>query len=303
VTDEQTSPHDATGDPLASPQEALPPAAPVLRAATPGQQRLTAVAEIVLCSSLPTQVVLGALLVQFGLAPTVQGGGLSLPFVFTVSILDTALLIVLMTLFTRAHGDSVSELWLGPRRPAPERGSDQPFLAFDAPPLEIGSGGDGAHHRGPLVRPIVREALLGLSLVPVVFMLVVVLLLAVRAAAPVLHNVPSNPLEEMARGGAINAAAFGVIAIVAGGIREELQRAFLLRRFERHLGGGTVGVIVTSIAFGLGHAVQGWDAAVTTGALGAFWAVLYQHRRSSVAPMVSHAGFNSMEVLRVALGV
>jgi membrane protease YdiL (CAAX protease family) len=59
-------------------------------------------------------------------------------------------------------------------------------------------------------------------------------------------------------------------------------------------------VIVLSVGFGLGHIVQGWDAVVTTGALGAFWAVLYLRRRSVVAPLVSHAGFNSLEVLRVA---
>ena len=56
-----------------------------------------------------------------------------------------------------------------------------------------------------------------------------------------------------------------------------------------------------SVAFGLGHIVQGWDAVITTGLLGAFWAVLYLRRRSSVAPLVSHAGFNALEVLRVAI--
>jgi membrane protease YdiL (CAAX protease family) len=59
--------------------------------------------------------------------------------------------------------------------------------------------------------------------------------------------------------------------------------------------------VVLSIAFGLGHVVQGWDAVVGTGVLGAFWAVLYARRRSVLAPMVSHAGFNALEVLRVAV--
>ena len=54
------------------------------------------------------------------------------------------------------------------------------------------------------------------------------------------------------------------------------------------------------VAFGLGHWVQGLDAVVTTGTLGAFWAIVYLRRRSSVAPIVSHAGFNSLEILRVA---
>ena len=256
---------DDVQDPLVTePIPVSPPASP-LDSGSPGQRRLIALAEIFLCSSLPTQLLLQVLLVQAGWAPLTETGGFSLSFVVTMSLADTALLILLMVVLTRAHAQSVSELWLGRR-------------------------------------PIVREALLGLALVPTVFLLVIVVLSAVRALAPWLHNVPTNPLEEMARGGMLDAAAFGLVAVFAGGVREELQRAFLLRRFERHLGGPVVGVIVLSVAFGLGHAVQGWDAAVTTGALGAFWAILYLWRRSSVAPLVSHAGFNSLEVLRVALG-
>ena len=242
----------------------LESAPPPLDAGTPSQRRLIAIAEILLCSSVPTQVLLQVLLVQAGVAPLTESGGFSLPFVVMMSLADTVLLILLMVVLTRAHGQSVSELWLGRRPP-------------------------------------IREALLGLALVPSVFMLVVVLLSVTRLAAPVLHNVPTNPLEELARGGVANAAAFGLVAIFAGGVREELQRAFLLRRFEEHLGGPVVGVIVLSVAFGLGHAVQGWDAALTTGTLGAFWAVIYLRRRSSIAPLVSHAGFNSLEVLRVAI--
>jgi membrane protease YdiL (CAAX protease family) len=223
------------------------------------------VAEIFLCSSLPTQIILQTLMVQAGWNPLTAAGAFSLPFVVTMSLADTVLLIVLMVVLTRAHGDSVSELWLGRR-------------------------------------PILREALLGIAFVPIVFMLVLVLLNGLRLAAPWLHNVQTNPLEDLARGGAMNAVAFGLVAILAGGVREELQRAFLLRRFERHLGGGAVGVVVLSLLFGLGHLLQGWDAAIATGVLGAFWAVMYLWRRSSVAPLVSHAGFNSLEVFRVAMG-
>jgi membrane protease YdiL (CAAX protease family) len=140
----------------------------------------------------------------------------------------------------------------------------------------------------------------GALLIPVVFLMVVVLLNVLSAVAPWLHNVPINPLERLA-GTPDEAAMFAVVAIVAGGVREELQRAFLLRRFEQHLGGAGVGVVVLSIAFGLGHIVQGWDAVITTGLLGAFWAVLYIRRRSTVAPLVSHAGFNALEVMRVAV--
>lgn len=220
-------------------------------------------AEVALCSSVPTQIVLGALLRLGGVAPLDADGRLSLTFVLILSVADTLLLVGLMVALTHAHGERVAALWLGGR-------------------------------------PVRREAVVGLVLIPAVFLAVVVLLNLLRVVAPWLHNVETNPLEQLA-GTPGDAAVFAVVAIVAGGVREELQRAFLLQRFERHLGGRIAGVVVLSAGFGLGHVVQGWDAVVTTGALGAFWAVLYLRRRSTIAPLVSHAGFNSLEVLRVAL--
>ena len=71
-----------------------------------------------------------------------------------------------------------------------------------------------------------------------------------------------------------NALIFALVVVVAGGVREELQRAFLLRRFEVYLGGSTVGVVVASTAFGAGHVLQGADAVITTGLLGAFWGLV-----------------------------
>jgi membrane protease YdiL (CAAX protease family) len=237
---------------------------PLRQQLTAWQQRLLALLEVLLCSSLPTQVLIANILGTIGIAPRV-GDQLSLTFVFALSLTDTVVLIALMVALTRAHGDSPWLLWRG--RP-----------------------------------PLAGEILVGLLLVPVAVFMVAFLIGIIRTFVPGLHNVVENPLEALATGGAGGAAMFAVVAIVAGGIREELQRAFLLRRFELHLGGETVGVIVLSTAFGLGHALQGWDAAIATGMLGAFWAILYLRRRSSVAPIISHAGFNSIEVFRVAIG-
>jgi membrane protease YdiL (CAAX protease family) len=228
-------------------------------------QRARALFEVFLCSSLPTQFLIAGLLGALGIAPRTATDELSLTFVLWLSLADSALLILLMVVLARANGDSPWLLWRG-------------------------------------VRPVTAEVVLGLLLVPAAVLMVGVLIGSIRTLAPGLHNVPENPLEALATGGAGAAALFGVVAIVAGGIREELQRAFLLQRFERHLGGATMGVVVLSTAFGLGHALQGWDAAIATGALGAFWAIVYLRRRSSIAPIVSHAGFNSIEVLRVAMG-
>ena len=57
-----------------------------------------------------------------------------------------------------------------------------------------------------------------------------------------------------------------------------------------------MGVVVSSLAFGIGHVVQGADAAIATGILGAFWGIAYLRRRSVVAPVVSHAAFDLLQI-------
>jgi uncharacterized protein len=221
-----------------------------------------AVAEVLLCSSVPTQLAIGGLLRAIGMPTPVPGEPLPLGFVVALGLLDTLALVILMVVLTRAHGARVGDLWLGPRPPD-------------------------------------REAMLGILLIPVVFLLVIVLLSLVHLLAPWLRTVPDNPLEQLATAGTLQAIVLAGVAIVAGGVREELQRAFVLVRFEQHLGGPIVGVLVVSTAFGLLHALQGADAVLVTGMLGAFWAVLYLRRRSVIAPLVSHAGFNALQILRV----
>ena len=249
--------------PVTEPLAPIEPFPPRIERFTPLQRRLLAVGEVVLCSSVPTQLLIGELLSAAGWA-TGTASTLELPFVLTLLLADTLIVIVLMVWLTRVHGESPSALWLGAARPR-------------------------------------RELFVGLLLVPVVFLMVVILLNGLRLFAPWLHDVTTNPLEQLAGNTPISAATFGLVAILAGGVREELQRAFVLRRFEQHLGGANVGVVISSIAFGLAHKTQGWDAVITTGVLGFFWALLYLDRRSSIAPVISHAGFNSLEILRVAL--
>lgn len=242
----------------------LDPPAAVL----PGRDmyRLEALGEMVICSSVPTQLAIGWLLRLAGWAPTDDAGQLSLGFIAAMSLADTAVLVALMTALIRSRGESPASLWLGTRR-------------------------------------VLGEAVAGLLHVPAIFLLIIALLGAMRLLAPQLHNVETNPFETLAGNGVADAAVLALVAIVAGGVREELQRAFLLDRFQRGLGPAWVGVIVLSAAFGLGHLLQGRDAAVATGAMGAFWALVYLRRRSSVAPVVSHAAFNSLEILRlVAIG-
>ena len=229
----------------------------------PATARLQAILEMLLCSSVPTQLAIGWTLRLAGWSPVDDDGALQLGFVTALTLLDTLALVGLMVLVMRSHGER--PLWLWFRQ-----------------------------------RPIGREALTGLLHVPVVFAIGAVLLLSIRALTPQLHDVDVNPFEALAGNSLKDAAMLTAVAIIAGGVREELQRAFLLDRFERYLGPAWAGVVVLSVAFGLGHLLQGRDAAIATGAMGAFWAVVYLRRRSSVAPMLSHALFNSLEVLIIA---
>lgn len=223
-------------------------------------ERVNAVLECILCSGFPTQIGLILVLSGFGLSMQGAEGGLNPRFVFTLSLLDTGLVVGLCVLFLRAHGESAREVLLGRVR-------------------------------------LLREVLLGVALVPLVFAIVILVLATVLTYAPWLHNVPRNPLEDML-GSRLDAAIFAVVVMIAGGVREEVQRGFIVHRFGQYLGGGAAGVAVHSMVFGLGHYEQGYDAALATGLLGVFWGVVYLRRRSIVAPVVSHAAFNLAQVVK-----
>ena len=262
----QTVPSPSGVPPDPSPGEPVQPVmgATSLPSEASGSPKLQALGEMALCSSIPTQLAIGWTLRLAGWSPTDAEGNLQLGFVTVLSLLDTIALVGLMVAFMRASGQRPAALWLG-------------------------------------TRPLAGEILKGIVHMPIVFSIAAVLLLTMRALTPQLHNVDVNPFEALAGSSVLDAAMLTVVAIVAGGVREELQRAFLLDRFERHLGPAWLGVVLLSIAFGLGHLFQGRDAAIATGAMGAFWAVVYLRRRSSVAPMVSHALFNSLEVLLITV--
>jgi membrane protease YdiL (CAAX protease family) len=223
-------------------------------------ERIGALAEIVMCSGFPTQFFLIGLLTSLGMDIKTPEGTWSPVFVSTLSILDTVIVIALVFLFINAHRERARDVLLG-------------------------------------VRPPRREALLGILLLPVIFMLAVVLLVMLFAIAPELHNVSRNPFQDMLQNRR-DAITFGIVAMVAGGVREEIQRGFVLHRFRQYLGGGVTGVVIYSVLFGLGHIDQGWDAAITVATLGAVWGTIYLIRGSILAPMVSHAGFNLAQLIK-----
>ena len=222
-------------------------------------ERVVALLEVLICSDYLTQFAIASSFAAYGYTPF-AAGRLRASYVAAFELVDTAVLIALILLFLAAHGERTRDVFLGRR-------------------------------------PVAREAIAGIPLVFAALAIGVGVLAGIQLLAPRLHTVERNPLKDL-MGAPLETAGFAVVVVIAGGVREELQRAFLLRRFELWLGGATTGIVVTSVAFGGGHLLQGVDAAIATGALGAFWGWIYLRRRSSVAPMVSHAGFNLLQIVQ-----
>jgi membrane protease YdiL (CAAX protease family) len=262
-------------DSLDPPEQALPARVSegdLAAAGTPGAgsragptptDRAISFTEVVLCSGLPSQILIALTLQAVGWSPVTASGALSLRYVAVISLLDTLIIVSLVRMFLAARGE----------RPA--------GVLF--------AGG----------RPL-REVLAGAAAVPAIVLGTGALGLALRHAFPWLHNVPDNPLAALLRTPR-DIAVFSGVVVLAGGVREEVQRAFVLHRFRQHLGGAPLGLVLFSLAFGLGHAVQGYDAAILTALLGCTWGWMYLRRGSILAPMTSHALFNLLEVAREVL--
>jgi membrane protease YdiL (CAAX protease family) len=224
----------------------------------PRSPKASAIVEIVLCSGVPSQLALAYMFALAGFTP-LQGGRLSFGYITTLLLLDATLMIALILWLLRRGGEHPRDIFLG-------------------------------------TRPVEGEIWLGVPMTVVVFILAIIVMSAARLVVPSLHNVQENPLQELISS-PTQALILGVVATIGGGLREEIQRAFILHRFERHLGGAGVGLALYSLVFGLGHSLQGWDAVLTTAMLGLFWGYIYITRRSIVAPVVSHSGFNAAEIM------
>lgn len=222
-------------------------------------ERLTSVLEVIFCSGFPTQLLITPALVAVGVPIFDERGALSLRHVVWLSVLDTMVVTALVLFFLRLHGERATTVFLGGRKST-------------------------------------TEVLVGLALLPICFAVIAAAALTIEAVAPWLRNPDGNPLSQLLRRWP-DILVFAAVAVVAGGWREELQRAFVLHRFRTHLGGAVVGLVVFSVAFGAGHLVQGADAAILTALLGALWGAVYLLRHSVVAPMVCHAAFNIIEVV------
>lgn len=135
----------------------------------------------------------------------------------------------------------------------------------------------------------------GLALVPCLFLLNGVVAMVFKAYFPQ-YYLEKNPLTQL-----IQTPQQLVLlifsALVAGGIKEELQRAFILTRFRLYLGGAGLGLVLWSIGFGAGHYAQGVQGIATAGLYGLIFGIVYLRSGSLIAPIVAHSTYDSLVLL------
>ncbi len=225
--------------------------------------RWFAMLQAFLVCGIPTQLLVAVVLVLFvGMQPF-DSNGISLEFFATLSLLDTALVALMIRLFLFLSNEETRDVFIGRR-------------------------------------PVKGEILRGLLLLPIVFAAVTAIMVGLRLLFPGLHNVQENQFASFLRS-PLESTIFIVVVVLAGGIREEVQRAFILHRFEQKLGGVYWGLGIFSIAFGALHINQGIDAAIAVGSLGLLWGLLYIKRRSAVMAMVNHATFDVAQILQLVI--
>ena len=192
--------------------------------------------------------------------PSDAAGRLQVGYVVWLSLVDAVLLVGLIVLFLRAHGERPRDVLFGRGRIADE-------IAYGVPLTLVVLGG---RHRRAARDPVPRavaaqrrtESARGTPR------------LAARRVAVRARRARGRrrPRRDSAR---VPAASLRGLAGRRHGRRDRHQR----RRSAP------------------GICCRATTPAIVTGLLGAFWGVIYLRRRSAVAPMVSHAGFDLLQIL------
>ena len=173
-------------------------------------------------------------------------------------LLEAGITILLMTIFMKAHQETRSSLGLHFRRWKP-------------------------------------NLLIGLALVPFLFLVNAVVAFVFRFYFPD-YYIERNPLTEIIQT-PYQLVLFIISAIVAGGIKEELQRAFILNRFGRYLGGAGLGLVLWSLAFGAQHYLQGWQGIFITTICGFVFGITYLLSKSLIGPIIAHSIYDTLALL------
>jgi|WetSurMetagenome_2_1015567.scaffolds.fasta_scaffold05378_3 uncharacterized protein len=140
-----------------------------------------------------------------------------------------------------------------------------------------------------------RDLLIGLALVPFLFMINGFVAVFFKLYLPK-YFMAENPLIQIVHTPQ-QLALFVFSALIAGGFKEEMQRAFILNRFRSYLGGAGTGLLIWSLAFGAGHYVQGVQGVVIAALYGFIFGVIYLLSGSLIAPIAAHGAYDALAIL------
>jgi membrane protease YdiL (CAAX protease family) len=131
-----------------------------------------------------------------------------------------------------------------------------------------------------------KEIILGLWLFLPIFYGMDLLEQALRAGG---LSAPSTPLPSFlaTKGIGESLLAFFLVIVVAAA-EETIFRGYLILRLKAVTANLTAALVLSAAIFALGHGYEGSAGVVTVGTMGLVFALVYQWRKSLIAPMVMH---------------
>ncbi|NOS86378.1 MAG: CPBP family intramembrane metalloprotease [Ignavibacteria bacterium] len=156
--------------------------------------------------------------------------------------------------------------------------------------------GDRITDLGFRKQKLLIQIIFGISFGFVTWILLNVLLNPLMAAVnPQAIKPPNEILNYMKDAGSLY---LWIPVVTLAAFSEELQRIFVLTRFEKWFGkyGLYIAILITSVIFGIGHLYQGINIAIGTGIGGLFNSFVYLRKRSALEVIICHAVFNILSV-------
>lgn len=157
--------------------------------------------------------------------------------------------------------------------------------------------GDGFHEMGFSTNNWKKQLLFGLLMGLILFLLVNVGLTSVLNSLFPKSGSSGNILKYFSE--SRNLVLWLAIGIFGGGVVEEVNRIFVLTRFQKRFGkaGLYFALMCSSLVFGIGHLYQGTGAAISTGVSGLILGSIYIRRNSAIELITIHAFSDVLAIL------
>jgi membrane protease YdiL (CAAX protease family) len=102
-------------------------------------------------------------------------------------------------------------------------------------------------------------------------------------------SAPSMPLPQFLSASSVSQFLLAWLLVLVVAVAEETMfRGYLILRFRAVTGSSAAALLLSTVVFALGHGYEGSAGVVTVGALGLAYALVYEWRKSLVAPIVMH---------------